>query len=281
MKRYDLLVRLWMALPRSFRSVYQKRSGNRSFAALLLPDRMETVQIKAGIANGMKMRLNVREERSFFLGTYEEDVQKSLLKQVMDGMTVYNVGAHIGFFTLGLCHQVGSKGKVVSFEPNPEARRRLIEHVSLNRIGSRVQIEDSALSDVDGQAEFSMALSHTQGRFADLPHVKAGVVVQVPCKRLDTYIKEGGPIPDMVLMDVEHAEGRVLRGMEETIEKHKPIIVLEMHGPDSIKEAWAELRRHNYVLTNLSNSRSVASIEDIVYGHYLAVYGNFSDQKQS
>jgi hypothetical protein len=69
--------------------------------------------------------------------------------------------------------------------------------------------------------------------------------------------------------------------MEETIEKHKPIIVLEMHGPDSIKEAWTELRRHNYVLTNLSNSRSVASIEDIVYGHYLAVYGNFSDQKQS
>jgi FkbM family methyltransferase len=268
-------------LPGSLRSVYQKLSGDHSLAALILPNRTEGTEIKAGFAKGKKMRLNLREERSFFLGTYEEDVQKSLLKQVMDGMTVYNVGAHIGFFTLGLCHQVGSKGKVVSFEPHPEARRRLIEHVSLNRINDRVQIEENALSDIDGYAEFSIALSNTQGRFADLPYVKPGFAIQVPCKRLDTYIREGGPIPDVVLMDVEHAEGRVLRGMEETIKNHRPIIILEMHGPDSIKEAWVELKRHNYILTNLSTSKPVATVEDVAYGHYLAVYCNSSDQKQS
>jgi FkbM family methyltransferase len=272
---------MWGMFPGSLRSVYQKVSGDRSFAALLLPDRMETVDIKTGIAKGMQMRINPLEERSFFLGTYEEDVQVCLRNHVKEGMTVYNIGAHIGFFTLGLGQQVGSVGTVVSFEPNPEARKRLIEQISLNRIGGRVNVEGCALSDVDGCADFSIALSNTQGRFVDLPYVKPGLVIQVPCKRLDTYIREGGPIPDIVLMDVEHAEGRVLRGMEDTIRNHRPTIILEMHGPESIKEAWVELKRHNYILTNLSNSRSVASVEDISYGHYLAVFNNSSGQNQS
>lgn len=272
---------MWGMFPGSLRSVCQKVSANQSFAALLLPARMETVEINTGIAKGMQMRINLLEERSFFFGTYEEDVQGCLLNHVKEGMTVYNIGAHIGFFTLGLGQQVGSVGTVVSFEPNPEVRKRLIEHISLNRIDGRVQIEDSALSDVDGHAEFSTALSSTQGRFADLPYVKPGLVVQVPCKRLDTYIREGGPNPDLVLMDVEHAEGRVLKGMEETLKNHRPIIILEMHGPDSIKEAWGELKKHKYILSNISNSRMVASVEDITYGHYLAIHRSSLDQMRT
>ena len=267
--------------PGSLRSVYQKVSGNRSFGAVLLPDRMVTVEIKAGIAKGMKMLLNLREERTFFLGTYEEDVQQCLIKQVKEGMTVFNVGAHIGFFSLGLGHLVGDKGRVIAFEPNPEVRKRLTEHITVNRIDSRVCAEMYALGDVDGHAEFSTGLSNTQGRFADLPYVKAGHAIQVRCKRLDTYIREGGPKPDLVLMDVEHAEGRVLKGMEETLKNHRPIIILEMHGPDSIKEAWAELKKHNYILSNISNSRTVASVEDVTYGHYLALQRNSLDQMRS
>jgi FkbM family methyltransferase len=278
MKPYDLLACMWVRFPVSLRSVYQKVSGNHSFASLVLPNRIETAEIKGGIGKGMKMRLNLQTERCFFLGTHEEEVQGCLLKQVKEGMTVYNVGAHIGFFTLGLGHRVGNKGRVVAFEPNPEVRKRLIEHISLNGINERVHVEECALSDVDGHAEFSMALSNTQGRFADLPYVKPGLVIQVSCKRLDTYVREGGPMPDMVLMDVEHAEGRVLRGMDETLENRRPIIVLEMHGPDSIREAWTELKKHNYTLTNISNSRAVATVEDIAYGNYLAVHRNSLDQ---
>src|SRR4030042_3232992 len=281
MKPYDLFARIWVTLPAPLRTAYQKLSRGHSFASLVLPDRTETEEIKGGIGKGMKMRLNLRSEHSFFFGTYEEDVQGCLLKQVREGMTVYNVGAHIGFFTLVLGHLVGRKGRVISFEPNPEARKRLTEHVTLNRIDDRVRIEACALNDTDGHEKFSLALSNTQGRFVDLPYVKTGLVIQVPCKRLDSYVHEGGPIPDMVLMDVEHAEGRVLRGMDETIENHRPIIVLEIHGPDSTRETWTELKRHNYVFTNITNSRAVTSVEDIAYGHYLAVHRNSLDKIMS
>jgi hypothetical protein len=82
----------------------------------------------------------------------------------------------------------------------------------------------------------------------------------------------------MVLMDVEHAEGRVLRGMDETIENHRPIIVLEIHGPDSTRETWTELKRHNYILAHLPDLKVSQSLEDIAYGHYLAAHSSRLDQ---
>ena len=54
-------------------------------------------------------------------------------------------------------------------------------------------------------------------------------------------------------MDVEGAEGRVFRGMEGLLRKHKSRIIVEMHGPDSITEAWNELNKIGYSLTNLAN----------------------------
>ena len=271
MRLHDVIASLWMVAPRWLRTAYQRLSGSHSFASRLLPDRVETVEIKGGTAKGMKMRLNLQRERSFYFGTYEEDVQSILLKHVREGMTVYNVGAHIGFFTLGLSRRVRSIGKVIAFEPNSDVRMRLIEHVTLNSIEDRIHIEECALSDFDGTANFSLSLSDTQGRFEDLPYVKPGSVIQVCCKRLDTYISEGGPIPDFVLMDVEHAEGRVLRGMFRIMEDYKPLILLEMHGPASITEAWHELKKHNYSVAHIPDLRGVDSPEDITYGHYLAV----------
>jgi len=49
-------------------------------------------------------------------------------------MRVWNIGAHIGFFTLILSRLVGPEGGVIAFEPNPEVRKRLVEYLSLNNL---------------------------------------------------------------------------------------------------------------------------------------------------
>jgi len=81
--------------------------------------------------------------------------------------------------------------------------------------------------------------------------VKPGCLIQVVCKCLDTYVKEGNPGPDFILMDVEHAEGRVLRGMSKTMETYRPLIVLETHGSEAIEETCVELENTS---TNLRRS---------------------------
>ena len=200
------------------------------------------------------------------------------LKIVKPGMKVYNIGAHLGFFALILSRLVGPEGQVVAFEPNPEVRKRLIEHLSLNGLNGRVRVEDYALGDFDGDARFSLSLSNTQGRFEDLPYVKGGSIINVHCERLDKYVEESGCIPDFILMDVEHAEGRVLRGMFNTIETNRPLMVIETHGPEAIEETWVELEKHQYKLATIPDLRIVASSDMVRYGHYLAAHRSYFEQ---
>jgi FkbM family methyltransferase len=272
-------VKLWAATPPFLRKACYRACMGHSLASLFLPDKLETVEIMGGIGRGMRMRLNLRRERGYYLGIHELDVQSLIAESVKPGMRVYNVGAHLGFFALILSRLVGSKGTVISFEPNPEVRKRLIEHLSLNGLNGQVLVEGAALSDLDGTAEFSLTLSDTQGRFRDVPHVKPGPVIQVPCRRLDTYVKEGKVIPDFILMDVEHAEGRVIRGMARLLDKHKPIIVVELHGEAAIKESWQEFEKHDYRVAKIPGMGIVQSVNDLTYGHYLAAHSSYFNRE--
>jgi FkbM family methyltransferase len=218
----------------------------------------------------MKMRLNPKTERHFLWGTHEGKVQSVLARFVTPGMTAYNLGAHIGFFTLALMNLVKPNGQVFAFEPSPRVRERLIDNLSLNREGDRVRVEEWALSDFDGQADFSLGYSYSQGRFGDLPYADPEKVIRIHCKRLDTYVEEGGPPPDFILMDVEHAEGRVLRGMRKILESHRPVLLVEMHGIESIRVAWNEFEKQDYQLAKLPDLKVIRSVSSVSYGHFLA-----------
>ena len=53
------------------------------------------------------------------------------------GWTVFDVGANIGVFTV---QQAAKGANVYSFEPNPDAYRRLSRNVSANELADRVHL---------------------------------------------------------------------------------------------------------------------------------------------
>ena len=156
MKIYNLIAKLWAISPEAIRRFYYLVSGDKTLASIFIPDKYELVEIQTGIDNGKKLRLNLRNERGYFLGTHEWDVQKMLLKFLTKGATVYNIGAHIGFYAVGLSQLVGPAGKVIAFEPNPEVYQRLIENISINKL-LNVTAYESAVGDFDGMASFSIS----------------------------------------------------------------------------------------------------------------------------
>lgn len=54
-----------------------------------------------------------------WLGSYEKPCVKYVELLVQPGMTVFDVGANVGYYTLLLARGVGPKGRVIAFEPNP------------------------------------------------------------------------------------------------------------------------------------------------------------------
>ena len=78
-------------------------------------------------------------------------------------------------------------------------------------------------------------------------------VIEVELVAIDDLVGDGGlPPPALVKIDVEGAEIAVLEGMRDTIERHRPAIVCELH--DTHDEFVAVMRSHGYRLINLEGT---------------------------
>ena len=67
---------------------------------------------------------------------------------------------------------------------------------------------------------------------------------------LDAYIvKHNLPVPSLMKIDIECAEVQCLRGSVELIKKHSPILIIEFHSLELLKEGYAFLGPLGYTLT--------------------------------
>jgi hypothetical protein len=78
-----------------------------------------------------------------WLGWYEKRQARLLCELCQPHMTVFDVGAHAGFFTLLLARRAH---RVVAFEPDPENHAELLQHVAINRLANVVCIAAAAAS---------------------------------------------------------------------------------------------------------------------------------------
>jgi FkbM family methyltransferase len=159
-----------------------------------------------------------------WLGSYEYEKRQLFERTVAPGSVVYDVGAHAGFYTLLSSVLVGPRGRVVAFEPLQQNLAYLNEHLRLNRI-KNVTVIDAAVSDGSGTASFKAGPQTYTGR------LESGGDAVVRTVSLDQLMHSGDiPPPDLLKVDVEGSELRVLKGARYILTTARPIIFLETHG---------------------------------------------------
>jgi FkbM family methyltransferase len=171
-------------------------------------------------------------------------------------MTFLDAGANDGFYTIFAAKRVGSQGTVWAFEPSGREVGRLRHNLELNRLAAR--IFPLALADSSGQAElrvgaYEHAGHNTLGAFAYQTEMESKELVEV--RRLDEVVSEN-PLArlDVIKIDVEGAELRLLRGAVETLRKYRPVLLFEVsegslkHQDGSPEELLAFLRSENYLI---------------------------------
>lgn len=188
-----------------------------------------------GLIKGMKRHGGLGFVPSIFARD-EERTPEFLFFSKLDlrGKVAYDVGAFEGIFTLFFSR----KAKVVvAYEPNPASYRRIQENIRLNRI-DKATLRQAGVSDQNGTLQFALDRLMPGGASAD-SSVSGQIgktsknlsVFRVDVVKLDDDIRQYSlPAPDFVKIDVEGLENAVLRGMEETIQKHRPEIYIEVHG---------------------------------------------------
>jgi FkbM family methyltransferase len=213
------------------------------------PSGLAVVNIAAGTLEGMPMLLDMQTEKDFWLGTYEPEMQSALEELIKPGMTIYDVGANIGYVTLMLAKLNGSQGKVHAFEPLPDNVERLRRNVELNGFNDRVAIYSGAVAGGEGEVRFLVHASGGMGKAAGSAGREEHYPreITVPCTSLDAFVfVQGNTPPQAVKMDIEGGEVMALPGMRRVLAEARPLMLMELHGPESARAAWDALTAARY-----------------------------------
>lgn len=182
-----------------------------------------------------------------YLGSYEYEKRLLFESVVKEGGVVWDVGAHVGFYSLLASILVGPAGRVVAFEPWPENIVYLKKHLYLNRL-ENVTVVEKAVSDCTGEAWFQEGSCRSTG------HLSPQGTLKVKTIRLDDFVQENPALaPDYLKIDVEGAELAVLAGAEKLLADFRPTIFLATHGREIHRRCCDFLWARGYTLSALGS----------------------------
>lgn len=162
---------------------------------------------------------------------FEEIEMRFVERLLRPGMTVVDIGAHHGLYTLLASKRVGASGRVIAFEPSPRECKRLAKHVRVNRCHN-VEIQPCALGQHRGEADLFVVNGYRDWgnslRPPAVPDPTRRVRVQV--QRLDDLLEERGiEQVDFIKLDAEGGELAVLHGAPRLLQSApRPAILAEV-----------------------------------------------------
>ena len=185
-------------------------------------------------------------------------------------LTFIDIGAYVGSYCIRLSKYYNM---IIAVEPNPESVKILKKNLELNNIHN-VKIIECALADYQGEA----ILNLRGGSSTLLADYKGKGKVKVKVDMLDNIIDH----VDVMKIDVEGYEERVVRGALNTIKKCKPVIVIEHHENREYKELKGMRERirkllSDYISINLNGVHyayipkgyDLTKIKDALVWHYI------------
>jgi FkbM family methyltransferase len=221
-------------LPLGVKLWIYRNCTRRLLGVLFRLESRRTVVVRAG-PTGYRHRMHLRwqADTGWVLGVYEPHVVRALRKYLRRGDCCMDVGANLGYFTSVMANLVGKKGEVIAFEPLPANIKVLGENVLLEGLAN-VRIEPKAVGNAIGTASLLIQGDTDFTGTASLAEVYdwggERTNIEVPVVTLDSYITGNRSSPSLLKMDVEGAELMALQGAHTLLSKHRPILLIEIHG---------------------------------------------------
>lgn len=215
---------LWSAIEPAWQRSFALLTGRRGFLTHINDD-----VFRLDYAVGARYERHDRR-------TYEPVAYDAWSSAIRSDMTVMDIGAHYGFFSLAAAVRVGPGGRVYAFEAAPETVAVLARHVRLNRFSDRIVVVAKVVHDRVGLVSFftygtSMAASLGRANVEDLnpEHPPLAREVILPSTTVDEFCTEHDLTPTLLKIDVEGAELAVVRGAARLLRRARPRVLCEIH----------------------------------------------------
>ncbi|AZS73250.1 FkbM family methyltransferase [Streptomyces lydicus] len=204
----------------------------------------------------------------YLFGLWEPHMTHWLQRRLRPGDTYIDVGANVGYFSLLASQLVGEEGRVVAIEASPTFHARVRRHAEINGC-SNLRTVNSAVADERKTVTLILASSSNMGAASIVPYdgpaestldVEAYPLPQV----LDADEIAGARV---IKIDVEGAEGAVIRGLAPVLDKLRPDAEITVEVTPERMEALGEspgellttMREHGFHAYRLPNSYAPGS----------------------
>jgi len=222
-------------------TIYHKsgaRGAARLFALLAKATNAEPL-LETLTQHGVKVVLTPRhyvDTEIIRRGYYEIEVLEAVLEHLRPRDVFWDVGANIGLHSVTV-KSLRPDSTVVAFEPNPEMVQRLLRMMRLNAIA--FQVVQSALWNTSTLQGLTLLQPFNPGMTTLLPNGdNCSPICHISCHRADDLVKQNlVPQPNVIKLDVEGAESKVLEGLTETLQSRSVRAVIFEHTPSGTTDA--------------------------------------------
>lgn len=230
------------------------------------------------LPNGKKLKLNSNhqlyiEKEIFWHGIESEFEPMSLkiwMKLASEANVILDIGANTGVFSM-LAGKFSS-GKVYAFEPVPYNYSILQKNIALNP-DVNVELQTIALSDKNATVDMFIepdTVNYINSLNNDRLDQSKAKKIEVKCQRLDDLVTEKNiPTIDLIKIDVEGHEEAVLKGGQNSIQKFRPSIIIEVLNDkmgSGIQTFFDELGEYFYYRID-DDKKEIRRVSDIRTPH--------------
>jgi FkbM family methyltransferase len=174
------------------------------------------------------------------------DVAAALAKENETPLSFYDIGANVGQHSLFMSQYAG---QVFSFEPFAGVRNKLLEKIARNE-RMNMTVYAVGLGEVNAELDFfePSGANRGTGSFVASESSNDGAAKKLPVRRGDDFLSDHKlPKMDIIKMDVEGFEMRVLSGLRERLQKDRPAILMEISAQTRAEMVTeSAFRKHLY-----------------------------------
>lgn len=193
--------------------------------------------------NGSKFKATpYRElERAFITGSYEPYDIAFLRYISPEKPYMIDIGANIGFYTIEALNCLNAQ-RVVAIEPSKRESDQILLNTRLNGFTQELITLRVACSNYNGPGRLNVATGRHCGAnslgnyyYEDTPHMYRETVNVFTLDHIVENLEFVLPRVDIIKVDVEGCEFEVLKGAEQTLLTHKPILVVEYPNQEIVE----------------------------------------------
>lgn len=167
----------------------------------------------------------------YLIEPYEEFEMKLMVKNLKPGDTFLDIGGGIGYHTVLASKIVGSEGRVIVFEPDPQYFKFIQKNLKENECNNVVLFQ-KAVSNRTGKTKFYLYDKIGRNRMEEVNYFLADFeirdCIEVETTKIDDLLDEK---VDFIKMDIEGSEYLALEGMKCLI-KRNPEVKIISEAPD-------------------------------------------------